>query len=79
MTGAIVQTAKLAQVVGYALLFGVGVSAVFGLGVSGVAGLLEALRDRRTGAVIGWGALTALCAATALGSITLGIVVMARK
>jgi hypothetical protein len=77
--GAIVQTGKLAQVVGYSLLAGVGISAVFGLGVSSVGGLLDAMRERRIGAAVGWGTLVTICSLCVIGAVVLGIVVMSTK
>lgn len=79
MLAAIVEWGKLAQVVGYSLLAGVGISLVFGLGVSGAAGLLDALRQRRTGAAAAWGVLATLCVVGALAVAVLGVVVMTQK
>jgi hypothetical protein len=79
MLAAIVETGKLAQVVGYSLAAGVGVAIVFSLGVSSTAGMLDALRARRTGAAALWGTLAALCALAALAAAGRGIVVMAKK
>jgi cytochrome c biogenesis protein CcdA len=79
MLAAIVETSKLGKVVAYSLLTGVGISIVFSLGVSGAAGLIEALRERRTAAVIGWGALAGICGVVALGAVVLGIVIMSTK
>ena len=76
---AIIETSKLGKVVGYSLLTGVGISAVFSLGVSSAAGLLDALRERRTAAVIGWGALAGVCSLVALGAVVFGIVIMSTK
>ncbi len=79
MLGAIVEWGKLAQVIGYSLLAGVGISLVFSLGVSGAAGLLDALRQRRTGAATAWGALATLCVIGAVAVAVLGVVVMTQK
>jgi hypothetical protein len=79
MLATIIETGKLAQVVGYSLLAGVGVAVVFSVGVSSAAGLLDALRSRRTGLAALWGTLATLCALAALGTAVLGIVIMARK
>jgi hypothetical protein len=79
MLATIVETGKLAQVVGYSLAAGVGVAIVFSLGVSSTAGMLDALRARRNGAAALWGTLAALCAIIALGAAVLGVFVMAKK
>jgi hypothetical protein len=76
---AIVEASKLGKVVLYSLIFGVGVAVVFSLGVSSAAGLLDALRERRTAGVIGWGTLAGVCAVAALGAVVLGVVVMSTK
>jgi hypothetical protein len=75
----IIETGKLAQVVGYSLLAGVGLAVIFSLGVSSVAGLADALRTRRTAAAAAWGVCAGLCAVGALAAAVLGIVVMAHK
>jgi uncharacterized membrane-anchored protein YitT (DUF2179 family) len=77
--GAIVQTNQLLKVVLYSLVAGVGVSAIFALGVSSAAGLIDALRARRTGAAVGWGALAATCAVATAAVVVIGIVVMSTK
>jgi hypothetical protein len=79
MLATIIETGKLAQVVGYSLLAGVGVAVVFSVGVSSAAGLFDALRTRRTGLAVLWGTLATVCALVALGVAVLGIVVMAQK
>lgn len=79
MLAAIVETGKLAQVVGISLAAGVGVAVVFSLGVSSTAGLMDALRRRRTGAAAAWGTLAALCTLAVVGAAVLGIVVMTHK
>jgi len=79
MLAAIVETSKLGKVVLYSLITGVGISVVFSLGVSGAAGLIDALRERRTGAVIAWGVVAGICGAVALGAVVLGIVIMSTK
>jgi hypothetical protein len=79
MLAAIVETTTLGKVVAYSLLTGVGLAAVFSLGVSGAAGLIDALRERRTAAVIAWGTLAGICALVTLGAIVFGIVVMSTK
>lgn len=79
VTAAIANAGKLGKVVLYSLIAGVGISAVFALGVSGAGGLLDALRERRTAAALGWGALAALCTAVALGGVVFGVVVMTQK
>lgn len=75
----VVETSKLGKVVAYSLLTGVGISVVFSLGVSSAAGLLDALRERRTAAVIGWATLAGVCGLIALGAVVLGIVIMSTK
>jgi len=79
MLAAIVETSKLGKVVLYSLITGVGISVVFSLGVSSAAGLIDALRERRTGAVIAWGVVAGICGAVALGAVVLGIVIMSTK
>ncbi len=76
---AIVNTTTLAKAVLYSLVSGLGIVIVFAAGVSSAAGLLDALRERRTGASIAWGALAAACMAGALAGIVVGIVVMTQK
>lgn len=77
--GAIVDPAKLGQVVLYSLVAGVGISAVAGLAVSSAAGLLDAMRERRFPAVLAWASLATLCMAVVVAAIVLGIVVMSTK
>ncbi len=77
MMAAIVNGATLGKTIMYSFVAGVGIAAVFGGGVTSAAGLLEALRTRRTGAVVGWGALAIMCAAATLGAIAAGIYAMA--
>ena len=79
MLATIIETGKLAQVVGYSLLAGVGVAIVFSVGVSSAAGLFDALRARRPRLAVVWGTLAALCALATLGTAVLGVVVMAQK
>jgi hypothetical protein len=76
---AIIETSKLGKVVAYSLITGVGISVVFSLGVSGAAGLIDALRERRTGAVIAWGALAGVCGLAALGAVIFGVVIVSTK
>jgi hypothetical protein len=79
MIASIVDTTALAKVVLYSLATGVGIAVVFGLGVSSAAGMVEALRERRTAASVGWGVLAVACTAGALAAVALGIVVMSEK
>lgn len=79
MLAAIVETGKLAQVVGYSLLAGVGIALIFSVGVSSAAGLYDAMRSRRRGATAVWGSLAALCGLGTLAVVVLGIVVMTQK
>ena len=74
--GAIVDVGTLAKAVLYSLIAGVGIAAVFGGGVTSAAGLLEAIRARRTAAVVAWGTLVVACAALTLGAIAVGIYAM---
>lgn len=77
--GAIVQWGQLLKVVLYSLVAGVGVSAIFGLGVSSAAGLVDALRARRTGPALAWGALAATCGVATAAVVVIGVVVMSTK
>lgn len=79
MLATIIETGKLAQVVGYSLLAGVGIALIFSLGVSSVAGLYDAMRSRRAGAAAAWGTLATLCGLATVGVAVLGIVVMTQK
>ena len=71
--GAIVDGGTLGKTVLYAFIAGVGIAAVFGGGVTSAAGLLEAVRARRTTAVVAWGALGILCVGLTLAAIGVGI------
>ncbi len=73
---AIVDFTTLGKTVLYSFIAGIGIAAVFGGGVTSAAGLVEAMRTGRTTAVVGWGALTVLCAAAALAAIAAGIYAM---
>lgn len=79
MVATIIETGKLAQVFGYSLLAGVGIAIIFSLGVSSAAGLLDAVRDRRSGAAALWGTLATLCGVVTLGVVVLGIVILSTK
>jgi hypothetical protein len=79
MIAAIVNTTTLAKAVLYSLVAGVGIAVVFGAGVSSAAGLLDALRERRTAATVGWGALALLCVGAALAAVAVGIIAMTQK
>ena len=79
MFAAVVETSKLGKVVVYSLVSGVGIAVVFSLGVSSAGGLLDALRERRTGAAIAWGTLAGVCGVVALAAVVLGIVIMSTK
>jgi hypothetical protein len=79
MLSAILETGKLARVVGYSLLAGVGLSIIFGLGVSSAAALFDALRARRSGAAAGWGTLATVCVLATVGVAVLGVVAMTQK
>jgi hypothetical protein len=79
VVAAIVDPAKLGQVVLYSFVAAVGVSIALGLAVSGAAGLVDAVRDRRMGSMIGWAAVTTLCVLVIAGAIVLGLVVMSAK
>lgn len=78
-TAAIVEGGTLLKVVLLSLAAGTGVAVTFGAGVAGAANLMEAMRRRRTGAIAGWGAITALCVGVALAAVVLGLVAMAAK
>jgi hypothetical protein len=75
----IVETGKLAQVVGYSLLAGVGIALIFSIGVSSAAGLYDAMRSRRRAAAAAWGTLATLCGLATVGVAVLGVVVMTQK
>ncbi len=77
MMAAIVNGATLGKTAVYSFVAGVGIAAVFGGGVTSAAGLVEAVRDGRTVAMVGWGALAIVCAVAALGAIAAGIYLMA--
>jgi hypothetical protein len=77
MMAAIVNGATLGKTALYSFAAGVGIAAVFGGGVTSAAGLVEAVRERRTVAMVGWGALAIACAAATLGAIAGGIYLMA--
>jgi hypothetical protein len=79
VSGTIVETGKLAQVVGYSLLAGVGIAVIFSLAVSSAAGLYDAMRTRRAAAAAAWGTLATLCAVAVVGVAILGVVVMTQK
>ncbi|HZU40533.1 MAG TPA: hypothetical protein VE992_05755 [Solirubrobacteraceae bacterium] len=76
---AIANPAKLGQVVLYSLIAGVGISAVAALGVSSAAGLLDAMRERRTAAVLAWASLATLCMAVVVAAVIVGVVAMSTK
>lgn len=76
VVGAIVNTTTLAKAVIYSLVAGVGIATAFAVGVTSTAGLLEAVRDRRTAATVGWATLAVVCAALVLGGVAAGIFVM---
>ena len=82
MTGdlaAIVDPAKLGQVVLYSFAAGVGVSIALALAVSGTAGFVDALRERRKAQVLVWGTLATVSVAVIAGAIVFGLVVMSSK
>lgn len=72
-TAAIVNLTTLGKTVLYSFIAGIGIAAVFGGGVTSAAGLVEAVRTGRTAAIVGWGALSVLCAAATLAAIAIGI------
>ncbi len=76
MMAAIVNGATLGKTALYSFVAAVGIAAVFGGGVTSAAGLVEAVRDHRTGAMVGWGALALACTVAALGAIAAGIYLM---
>jgi hypothetical protein len=75
----IVDVGTLGKVVLYSVLAGTGIAVIFGAGVSGAAGMIDALRERRTSASVGWAALAAVCLLATLAAVVLGIVVMSEK
>jgi len=79
MLAAVVNVTTLGKAVLYSLVSGIGIAIVFGAGVSSAAGLLDALRDRRTAATVGWGALAALCVTLAAAGVVVGIIAMTQK
>jgi hypothetical protein len=79
MIAAILDTTALGKVIVYSLVIGVGIAVVFGAGVASAAGFVEAVRERRTAAGVGWAVLATACIACALAAVVLGIVVMSTK
>jgi predicted Kef-type K+ transport protein len=79
MIAAIVETKTLGEVALYSLAGGIGICVVFALGVSSAASLLDALRERRRMASVGWSALALGCLACTAAAVVLGIVVMSTK
>jgi hypothetical protein len=76
---AIVDPAKLGQVVLYSFVVGVGISIALSLAVSGAAGLVDAVRERRMGSMVAWAMVTTVCVGVIAGAIVLGLVVMSSK
>jgi hypothetical protein len=79
LAAALVDTKTLVKVVLYSLGIGIGIAVVFGAGVSSTAAFVDAVRERRTAAGVGWAMLAIICLAGALAAVVVGVVVMSTK